>query len=109
MLYADYSYYTDEYRGTAVGEAEFEFYARRACAYIDSYVLNMPAQVPCAVKDACCAICDILFNEDIAGGISSENNDGYSVTYAKGSDVNEKISGAVAVYLGNTGLLYRGM
>lgn len=108
----DYSFYVTEYHG-ALSEAEFSRQAVPALAYLDMLTLGRinrpsPEHVQHKVKLALCAVVDVQAQQE-AGEITSESNDGISVTYAKrdGTDGQRRFN-AAALYLANTGLLYRG-
>lgn len=86
-MYADYSYYADHYGGD-IPEREYPSAERRAEAYIRklTYVRgDIFAVENTAVKDAVCAVADVYYSckkKQEAGTVKSENNDGYSVSYA---------------------------
>lgn len=62
------------------------------------------------VREACCAVTDMLLQKEQRDGIASETNDGISVTYTtEGSTDEERLYQAAVLYLCNTGLLYRGV
>lgn len=124
-MYADYSFYMNNYYGSAISEIEFNRLSARASAFLDYYTRGKAknnADLP-ALKMACCAIAeqykqadDILTSAEQSGsGIKSESVGSYSVTYQAAA---EKISSAESVknmsaaiarqYLADTGLLYRG-
>ena len=73
-------------------------------------------EIPDRVKDAICAMAEIDYQEEKkTPGVKSENSDGYAVTYADSGNTTGA-SGRVAlmyqeasIYLGNTGLLYKGV
>lgn len=113
MIYADFSYYKDTYCGE-MAEGDFKRLSRSASAYLDSVTLDRIAAVTDEkimekVKEACCAVADaILLNEN--GVVSQESNDGVSVTYTtEGSTDEQRLYRAAVLYLGSTGLLYRGV
>lgn len=124
-MYADYSFYTNEYFGNVITEAEFERLSTRASAFLDYYTRGKAksnADLP-ALKMACCAIAEqqkqvesTIENASQSGsGIKSESVGSYSVTYQTAA---EKTTAAEAArltfasiaqqYLADTGLLYRG-
>ena len=117
MVYADYAYYSQEYGG-AMPEADFKRLSRQASAFLDMVTFDriasgQPEKVMEKVKAACCAVADAYLLNEQGGGIASETNDGISVTYVAGVG-NSKTDGqrlreAAGLYLGNTGLLYRGV
>ena len=117
MIYADFSYYKDTYCGE-MAEGDFKRLSRSASAYLDSVTLDRIAAVTDEkimeeVKEACCAVADVLLQKEQRDGIAAESNDGVSVTYAtyaSETNANERrLYQAAVLYLGNTGLLYRGV
>ncbi len=118
MTYADYSYYREQFHGSLIPETEFEYSAARASEYIDwqtfdritdEYMENEAAALK--IKSCCCALAESEYSFNQRADISSEKNGSYSVTYSAksdGSHITEK-SRIIAMYLGNTGLLYRGI
>lgn len=113
MVYADYDYYLNEYSGNAVAEADFTRLSRQASAYLDGLTcgkIRGPWVYDSRVKDACCALADILHAQEQGGEIASESNDGASVTYVNSSTTQEQRLYNIAVmYLSSTGLLYAGV
>ena len=117
MVYAHFEYYQGEFRGT-MSEEGFLRLSRRASVYIDRVTfdripLGQPEDIMARVRDACCAIADAYLLNERGGGIASESNDGVSVSYVAGVSTaktdDERLRNAVTLYLGNTGLLYRGV
>lgn len=88
-MYADYTYYTDVYCGDAVTSDAWPRLAVQASAYLDRLTLGRLAgreDVPDTVRMAVCAVAEVLqrfaaCTDASISGISSENTDGYSVTY----------------------------
>ena len=113
MVYADYDYYLNEYSGNAVAEADFARLSRQASAYLDSLTCGKIRGTwvdDSRVKDASCALADILHAQEQGGEVASESNDGASVTYVTGSATPEqRMYNAAAMYLSGTGLLYAGV
>lgn len=93
-----YSYYTDQYHGTAVAEEEWGHAALLASAHLDR--LKVLATVtPYGDEDECesmaiCAMAEVIatWNDATAasGGVSSEHIGSVSVTYASVSEVMPK-------------------
>lgn len=113
MVYADYDYYLNEYSGNAVAEADFTRLSRQASAYLDGLTCGK-IRGPCAddsrVKDACCAVAEVMYKQEQGGEVASESNDGASVTYVIGSTTPEQRMYSTAVmHLSSTGLLYAGV
>ncbi len=116
-MYSDFNFYTDVYGGKDIkSEANFKRLAGKACAFIDYQTFGrmkgaeLTTDVLHSVRLCECALSDSIASLERSDGILSENNDGYSVTYGKGTDsVNSKHNrGIVTFYLWDTGYLYRG-
>ena len=112
MVYADYDYYLNEYSGNAVAEADFTRLSRQASAYLDSLTCGKIRGTwvdDSRVKDACCAVAEVMQKQEKGGEVASESNDGASVTYVTGSATPEqRMYNAAVMYLSSTGLLYAG-
>ena len=113
MIYADYDYYLNEYSGNAVAEADFTRLSRQASAYLDSLTygkIRGPWVDDSRVKDACCAVAEVMYKQEQGGEVASESNDGTSVTYVtSGKTAQNRMYDAAVMYLSNTGLLYAGV
>ena len=118
-IYADAAYYADTFYNSlqepVIAPEDRQMYLRKASAFLDSLFVRQKPEEPYLeeVKNACCEIADCFYTEEKREGIVSENNAGYSVTYAKSSSgLNMTQHKAYAIaqrYLANTGLLYRGI
>lgn len=112
-MYADYAYYRDTYHG-AMAEGDFLRLSRAASAHIDALTFGRAASVAdegtkAKLKDACCAVADVLLAEEQGGEVASATNDGYSETYVtSGKSAARRRYEAAALYLANTGLMYAG-
>lgn len=122
-LYADYEYYISAYKGKLAKE-EFEKSIMKASAYVRRITFgraddNMEME---EVKLATCAICELLANDEkvrskhLGRAVTSENTDGYSVSYESGGNggtadelLGRKIFDTLELYLMPTGLLYMGV
>jgi hypothetical protein len=123
--YVDYTYYSTTYLGTAIASPDFARLALRASAQIDALTFDRTAPVVTAATDtatidkikmACCAVAEELQVQDAAGdsagGIQSESIGSNSVSYAVGALAtlthDQKLQRVARLYLGNTGLMFRG-
>lgn len=110
--YADYRYYAEEYRGSAVPEADFPRLSRQASSYLDQVTFGRIRgswETNSRVRDACCALAEQLHQEAQGGEVVSASNDGYSETYASsGKTAAQRRYETAAAYLAVTGLLYQG-
>ena len=123
ILYADYEFYTTTYKGNLLKE-EFEKTIMKASAYVRRITFgraddNMGME---EVKLAACAVCDLIANDEKVRSkhsgrvVTSENTDGYSVSYESGGNgetadelLGRKIFDTLELYLMPTGLLYMGV
>lgn len=122
-LYADYEFYTTTYKGDLPKE-EFEKSIMKASVYVRRITFgraddNMEME---EVKLATCAVCDLIANDEKVRSkhsgrvVTSENTDGYSVSYESGGNgetadelLGRKIFDTLELYLMPTGLLYMGV
>lgn len=124
MAYADYTYYTGTFLGSAIAAADFAALALRASAIIDQITFDRAAVVVAAatdtatiakIKNATCAIAEEIQAVNASGGqdgLQSESIGNYSVSYnqssAKQLTSEQKYYNAARLWLANTDLLYRG-
>lgn len=122
--YADYTFYTTDYGGTAIAEEDFDPYAIRASAVIDSLTFDRAAQVieddedpdlVDAIQKGMCAVADemvAILTAGHAAAVKSEKVGGHSVTYADTPETGLSAEGryrqAAKRYLGRNGLMYPG-
>ena len=124
MAYADYSYYTTTFLGTAIASTEFSRLALRASAQIDRLTYNRAADVVDAaidtdtidlIKKAMCEVAEELKRQESTGGadaLTSESQGQYSVAYAANSSKaqtnQKKLETSARLWLENTGLMFKG-
>lgn len=91
-MYATYDYYQGAYLGVLIPVSDWSRYERDASLYIDKLtyerLITDPLKVTERVKNAVCAVAEVLKRQDDAESKSSEregvksfNNDGYSESY----------------------------
>lgn len=106
-MYADYSFYTGEYYGTAIAQADFPRLATRASDFLDYYTRGKAANatdesVLAALSKACCAVAEAMkVDEDSkklaekameaalsesGGEVKSETVGSHSVSYTTAAD-----------------------
>lgn len=103
MAYADHSYYTDTYMGTIVSEADFPRLARAASAYIDGIARSTinPMRPPDSVRDACCAVAEVMAAMERGGPLAAVSNDGYTERYVADSpSYARRLFAAAYMYMG---------
>lgn len=135
MVYADYDFYTNEYFGRAISEADFPRFALRGSQYID-YITQGRAEAKAdleAVKMCCCELAEQYQTIDTAKELAQKNlsagSDGLEVqsetvgswsrSYRSGGESAQSAAQVAAEskaalysiaqrHLSKTGLLYRG-
>ncbi len=112
MITVDYGFYTGDYHGTLT-QAEFNRLSLKASAYVTRVTLGrvdddtLPIATKTAVKYALCEVTDAMAANEQAV-VASESNDGTSVSYKHDTSDTQRLYNAVALWLADTGLLYRG-
>lgn len=110
-----YGFYTETYGGTRVSETDWKRLSQRAIQRLQQFTFGRlqedwtgepwEKQVNCCI----CEMTEILQNEEKRDGKTSENNDGYSVSYDTSKSVSGLLYNVVKAYLSDTGLLYQGV
>lgn len=118
MVYADFDFYVGQYHGTMPGEA-FLRISRQASAYLDQITFDRIRtgweDGPHAekIRMACCAVADAYLLNEQGGGVVSETVGKMTRNYAAGVSntptEGQRLHQAAQLYLGNTGLMYRGV
>ena len=114
--YVDYQYYRDTFHGSAMTEAEFPNAEIEAEAFVNAVTfgrLRRLDKIPDCVKDAICSAADVMgeYSKGMESDISSESNDGYSVTYKaalKSEECEKSMKAKGKRHLSGTGLMYGG-
>lgn len=110
MAYADFCFYQQGYKGSAMPASVFERLSERASEYLDSITFGRITEDPTMeVRLACCAVAEELLRQEDGGMVSSESVGSWHRTYSTGdSDPDRRLYTTASQYLGRTGLLYRG-
>jgi hypothetical protein len=120
--YADYDFYKNVYHGTGIPEDDFIRLEARAEDELDAMTFHripnidskfMTNELAMNIRKAVCALAEVQSTGETAGagiGISSESNDGYSISYSQNvqQEISKRMSNAAGKYLADSGLLYRG-
>lgn len=126
MIYADYSYYTDEYGGNTISENDFRTFAVKASERINAVTFGrleegIPEAYAENIKRCCCELAENIHKYGNMQGaengtVSSEKIGSYSVDYQSTAEQISAVSAlddvcddVVRRCLGRTGLLYRGI
>lgn len=111
----DYSFYTDTYGGKRISQNDWQRISQKAEQRLNSYTFgrlsdDWEGESWCdRAKCAVCEMTEILYADEKRGGKTSENTDGYSVSYDTEKSLGSTLYDVVQVYLGDTGLLYAGV
>ncbi len=123
--YADYTYYSTTYLGTAIASADFSRLALLASAVVDQITFNRAAAIitadtpeasVAAIQNATCAIAEEIQTQESSGnmdGVTSETTGSHSVSYGPSSramlsnEVKQKKAGYL--FLASTGLMFPGL
>ena len=122
-MYVNYGYYESKYllgREPTVPEDDFMFWEKQTERVLNQYTFG---RLTAEVKDCACELAELLYQADrsaqqaaVQGGVlQSYSNDGESGTFDLSQSTfteegkAKKISEIIHRYLGNTGLLYRGV
>ena len=116
--YADWTYYSGTFLGTAITQAAFPALALRASAVIDEITFGRAAtdtDNTTAIQNATCAVAEELQKQDALDGVDgivSESQGRYSVAYGKNSQKTMssqyKLEKAAKTWLANTYLMFAG-
>ena len=122
MAYADFTFYSETYRGAAIVIGDFDRLALRASERIDQLTFDRAGPIVTADEDAdtitligmaTCAVAEELAALETDGGvIQSERIGQHAVTYAVGATnatEHARIARAARRYLDRTELMYRGV
>lgn len=111
----DYSFYTDTYGGTQISQDDWKKISQKAEQRLDSFTFgrcsgDWGGETWCnKAKCAVCEMAEIIQADEKRGDKTSENTDGYSVSYDTEKSLGSTLYDVVQVYLGDTGLLYAGV
>lgn len=135
MAYADFPYYRDFFKGTLISdENAFRTLAERSSEFIDTVTFDRLVDEALLnrfkekIQKCCCALSELFFRRCSADKLldaenaieTSETIGAYSVSFANPYDYVKEISlsdsdfkkilrSTALQYLGNTGLMYRGV
>ena len=115
-MYSDFNFYAEKYGGKKIeNEADFKRFAEKSSAFIDLQTMgrlktaSLSEDILYKVRLCECELADSFSVCERSTGLVSENNDGYSVTFEKGTSSDIHNRKTVAYYLWDTGFLYRGI
>lgn len=95
MPYADYDFYKNTFFGSKLSEDDFLYFAARASEYIDSKFGENAADEERLAK-VCCALAEVIYNEEPGKVVSSEKVGDYSVTFAANASQSASLESRLA-------------
>lgn len=112
MAYADYSFYQD--RGGQMSASDFLIYSKKASDYIDYITSDNAAaytDTDSKLKKCCCELADEIKKNEKQNNVASESIGSYSVSFSDTSDeaLRKRLAKICVIYIGSTGLMYRGL
>lgn len=108
--YADETFYNNNYLDDrpAVITVGLSFYLQKATNIINKYIGTNITDITDDVKMCCCEVADLLYTESTRGNKTSENNDGYSITWDLSKTAEKQIVNIISTWLDNE-YLYAGV
>lgn len=110
-----YDFYTNTYGGKNIPESDWTKLSLKAEQRLRHYTFGrLPESLEGAPwgNNAKCAVCEMaetIYADDKRAGKTSENTDGYSVSYDLSKPLNAKLYDVAYIYLGYTGLMKLGV
>lgn len=105
----NYGFYKSAFGGNLIPPELFNRFLFKAQTYLNNLTKSrpIPPQYETNARFALCEMAQCYYRFQNGLLIESENTDGYSVTYSK-SDLNSMLYDIANLYLGESGLLYKG-
>lgn len=101
-----YDYYQDVFGGSMIPVNRWKALELKMSARLNRYTFERMQDEWCeSAKLALCEMCECAFKYDQRDGKTSENNDGYSVSYDTGKSLDSMLYGIAETYLINIGLM----
>lgn len=106
---ADFTFYTRFCGGnTKIPSAEYERWESSAELELERMTAGRAVGADGEkIKKCICEMAELMYREAQTDGVTSENNDGYSVTYNTEKSVNDRLCGIIKRYLHGTDFLQR--
>jgi len=102
MAYADYTFYTDTYKGNSIPEADFDRLILRASSYIDRIYNGTIETVTDNIKMAACAVAEAWQTNEQGGDVVSQSvGSSWSKSFQKTKSDDARLLEAAKLYLGD--------
>lgn len=107
-MYADYTYYTETYKGNAIPLSDYDRLALRASSYLDKLTMGRIKEPTEDIKMAVCAVAEAWLINEQGGDVTSQSVGSWSKTYAKKIKTDDqRLYDAAQLHLANTNLVSR--
>mgnify|MGYP002728524091 CR=1 FL=1 len=102
-----YEYYMNSFGGSLIPEDHWKRLEVKMSARLNRYTFDRMKEDawPIKAKTALCEMCEYAYEYQKHEGITSENNDGYSVSYDTSKSEDSALYRIAMIYLANTGLM----
>lgn len=100
-----YEFYTDNFGGASIPESAWMRLSIKAETKLKKYTFNRIKELDNVMKCAICDMAEYIFDYESRKGKTSENTDGYSVSYDTSESYESKMYEIASDYLLNTGLM----
>lgn len=113
-MQVEYGFYTNTYGGVNISETAWKRLSQKALQRLQVFTFGrIPEEWSGQTWEnkAKCAVCEmaeILLADEKKNGKTSENTDGYAVSYESANSTDSHLRNVAYVYLGDTGLMYLG-
>lgn len=115
MVQVDYSFYLNSYKGVKILEKDWNRLSQKSIQRLNSFTFGrIPDDWESSTwanqaKYAICEMSECIQVQEKSSGKTSENIDGYSVSYDTNNDLESKLYDIAYLYLGYTGLMSFGV
>lgn len=110
-MYADYTFYADNFGGSIIPQAAFNHWSVRASLYLDAVTQHRITDVTDEIQMACCEIAELYYKAELNGGqiVASESVGNWSRTFVAGGVKSQEqlLYDTALLYLAGTGLMAR--
>lgn len=109
MITIDENFYSTIYKGNVIPLPLFTSYERKANIKVCSYINSTDEYID-DIKNCICAVAEIIYKYDNGLIKSNESVGDYSVAFVpQSTNFENAVLNEIKMYLGHTGLLFRGV
>lgn len=105
-MVVEYDFYIGKYGGGVIPETAWKRLVRKADVRLKSFTFERLGEVlPENAQFALCEMAECIYADENRSGKTSENNDGYSVSYETSQTITDCLYKIALSYLLHTGLM----